>query len=196
MRDHLGSLERDELNTYLDHVLIGGRETPRLVIAEYDPEWPRRYERERKRIVGALEPGVALAVEHVGSTAVPGLAAKPIVDILMVVRDPDEENVFAPALEQAGYELRVREPGHRMFRTPERDVHVHVWPEGDPEIERYLVFRDRLRSSTEDREAYESLKRELVRQDWEDMNHYADAKSALIDEIVARASGPSRSPRG
>jgi GrpB-like predicted nucleotidyltransferase (UPF0157 family) len=196
MRDDRGSLEPDDRNAYLDKVLVGGRETPRLVIAEYDPEWPRRYERERERILGALEPGVALAVEHVGSTAVPGLAAKPIVDILVVVTNPDDEDAFAPALESAGYVLRVREPGHRMFRTPERDVHVHLWANGDPEVERYIVFRDRLRSSTKDREAYEQLKRELVEQDWEDMNHYADAKSALIDEIVAAASGPSRSPRG
>jgi GrpB-like predicted nucleotidyltransferase (UPF0157 family) len=188
-------MDREELNAHLDEVLIGGREPARLVIAEYDPEWPRRYERERERILEALG-DVALVLEHVGSTSVPDLAAKPIVDILVAVPDPYDEESFAPALVDAGYELRVREPGHRMFRTPVRDVQIHVWAASDSEVERMLCFRDRLRSSTEDRDAYERLKRELAEQDWEDINDYAEAKSALIDEIVARASGPSRKPHG
>lgn len=155
------------------------------MIADYDPAWRERFELERARVRGAL--GVtALRIEHIGSTAVPGLAAKPIVDLLVTVADPDDDTVIAPALESAGYELRVREPGHRMFRTPSRDVHVHVLRECDPEVGRHLRFRDRLRSSAEDRRAYEQLKRALAERDWSDMNEYADAKGDLIEAILAK----------
>jgi GrpB-like predicted nucleotidyltransferase (UPF0157 family) len=119
---------------------------------------------------------------------VPGLAAKPIVDVLVTVAEPEDESAFGPALLAAGYELRVREPAHRMFRTPSRDVHVHVWAADDPEVEKYLRFRDRLRTSPEDRAAYEHLKKELAKRDWRDMNEYADAKSELIARILAQVS--------
>jgi GrpB-like predicted nucleotidyltransferase (UPF0157 family) len=170
----------------LDDVLIGGREKRTIVIADYDPAWPARYSAERTRILDAIGPAVR-RIEHIGSTSVPGLAAKPIVDILVAVDDPDDEAAFVPALEAAGYVLRVREPGHRMLRTPERDVHVHVWRDGSAEIERYLLFRDRLRASAQDRAAYERLKRALAAREWDDMNDYADAKGALIREITRRA---------
>jgi GrpB-like predicted nucleotidyltransferase (UPF0157 family) len=180
-------MDRDDLNAYLDQVLIGGREPiGRIVIADYDPAWPARFERERARIEAAIG-GVAIRIEHIGSTSVPGLAAKPIVDILVTVANADDEAAFAPALTDAGYVLRVREPGHRMFRRPERDVHVHVWADDDPEVGRYLAFRDRLRSSPEDRAAYERLKRELATRDWEDMNHYANAKGELVEDVLARS---------
>jgi GrpB-like predicted nucleotidyltransferase (UPF0157 family) len=169
---------------YLDRVLVGGRERVRISVVDYDRGWPERFEGEQARLRSALGPA-ALSIEHIGSTAVPGLAAKPIVDVLVVVADPEDE-ALVPRLERAGYVLRVREPGHRMFRTPERDVHVHLWPDG-PEAERHLRFRDRLRASVEDRAAYERLKRELAGRDWDDMNHYADAKSDLIAEILERA---------
>jgi GrpB-like predicted nucleotidyltransferase (UPF0157 family) len=180
-------VDPDELNAQLDLVLIGGRERRPIVIVDYDPEWPARFERERERIRDAL--GVrARRIEHIGSTAVPGLAAKPIVDVLVTVGDPDDEAAFVPALEAAGYVLRVREPDHRMLRTPERDVHVHVYADDSPEVGRYLALRGRLRASAEDRDAYARLKRELARREWEDMNHYANAKGALIEEILARAT--------
>jgi len=171
---------------YLDRVLVGGRERRPIAIVDYDTSWPQRFEAERERISTALG-AVALRIEHIGSTAVLGLAAKAIVDLLVTVADLDDEGAFGPALVAAGYELRVREPGHRMFRTPARDVHVHVWSDLDPEVERHLRFRDRLRASASDRAAYEQLKRELARREWSDMNHYADAKSELIAEILRRS---------
>jgi len=173
-------------DAYLDAVLVGGREMRAIVIADYDPAWPARYARERDRIAAALGT-LPRAIEHVGSTSVPGLAAKPIVDILVTVPDPDDEAAFAPSLSDAGFELRVREPGHRMFRTPERDVHVHVWRDGDDEARRQRLFRDQLRRSPEHRDAYERLKRGLATREWQDMNEYADAKSGLITEILAAA---------
>ena len=165
---------------HLDRVLIGGRERREIVIAEYDPGWPRRFAVERERIAAALGER-AVRIEHIGSTSVPGLAAKPIVDILVEVPSLDGVD-----LERAGYVLRVREEGHRMFRTPELDVHVHVWPSGHRDIADQLAFRERLRASSEDRAAYEALKRELATRDWSDMNDYADAKGPLIREILAR----------
>ncbi len=165
--------------------LLGGREPRAIVIVEYDPAWPTRFERERARVAAALGER-ALAIEHVGSTAVPGLAAKPIVDVLVTVADP-EDAVVVERLCEAGYEPRVREPGHRMVRTPERDVHVHVWGAGDSEVGRLLAFRERLRVSPEDRAAYERLKRELARRSWGDMNEYADAKGPLIEAILAHS---------
>ncbi len=185
-------MEERELEAHLDDVLVGGRERREIVIADYDPAWPRRFELERARIDAALG-DVARRIEHIGSTAVPGLAAKPIVDVLVTVGDVYDASAFEPALVGAGYELRVREPAHRMFRTPERDVHVHVWDVRDPEVDRHLAFRDRLRASPEDRVSYEQHKRTLARRDWSDMNHYAEAKSSLIEEILARAGAPQAS---
>ena len=177
---------RGERDVYLEQVLIGGREKREIVIAEYDPSWPARFEVECARVRRALG-SAAIRIEHIGSTAVPGLAAKPIIDVLVTVHDPDDERAVVPPLESAGYELRVREPGHRMLRTRSRDVHVHLWRDTDPEVDRYLVFRDRLRRSLEDRLAYERLKRELATREWSDMNEYADAKSDLIAAIIAKA---------
>jgi GrpB-like predicted nucleotidyltransferase (UPF0157 family) len=179
----------NEPNEHLHRVLIGGREKREIVIFDYDPTWPVRFQHERERIQRALGP-TALGIEHIGSTAVPGLAAKPIIDVLVTVHDPDDESALLAALTPAGYELRVREPGHRMFRTPRRDVHVHIWGQSDPEAERHLAFRDRLRSSSEDRTAYERLKRDLATREWSDMNEYADAKADLIAAIITRSKTP------
>lgn len=171
--------------------IIGPLQPGPVTLVESDQAWPERFEREAARIREALG-AVAIRVEHIGSTSVPGLAAKPVVDILLSVADADPEADFVPALEAAGYVLRVREPRHRMFRTPDLGVHVHVYADNDPECERYLVFRDRLRTSAEDRAAYERLKRELAARDWADRNDYADAKGALVEAIIARAGGPPR----
>jgi len=174
------------LDDHLDAVLIGGRETVTIEIAEYDPGWPGRYEAERSRIAAALGEH-ALRIEHIGSTAVPGLAAKPIIDIFVGVRDADDEDAYRAPLEALGLTLRVREPGHRMFRTPARDVHVHVWPAAGETIDHYLALRDRLRSHTADRELYARTKRELAARAWPDMNYYADAKGRVIEAIMERA---------
>jgi GrpB-like predicted nucleotidyltransferase (UPF0157 family) len=168
-----------------DDWLIGGRERRAIVIEAYDPAWPERFAQERRCVTDALG-GLARRVEHIGSTSVPGLGAKPIVDILVAVDDVDDHRIIS-ALERAGYVLRVRETGHRMFRRPDRSVHVHVWREGSEDVARHVLFRDWLRVSADDRDRYESAKRELARRDWDDMNDYADAKSPVVAEITARA---------
>ena len=176
----------DELDRYLDSVLIGGREPVTLVISHYDSAWPSRFAELGARIESALGAG-ALAVEHIGSTSVPGLAAKPIIDVLVVVADVAEERSYVPALEDAGFVLRVREAGHRMFRTPGRDVHIHVYSSGDQAIRDYLDLRDWLRVDESDRTLYADVKRDLAKRPWSDMNHYAEAKSDVIQQVLGRA---------
>jgi GrpB-like predicted nucleotidyltransferase (UPF0157 family) len=166
--------------------LIGGVERREIVIVDYDVEWPASFGVERDRICSALG-SRAVRVDHVGSTSVPGLAAKPILDIDLSVLDVEDEDAYLPDLIDAGYELRVRQPGHRMVRTPALDVHVHICASGSDWERRHLLFRDWLRRNDADRSAYAALKRDLAAKEWPDMNAYADAKGELVAEITARA---------
>jgi GrpB-like predicted nucleotidyltransferase (UPF0157 family) len=163
-----------------------------ITLAEYDPRWPRQFAREADRIRGALG-DAALAVEHVGSTAVPGLAAKPVLDILLVVADSGDEPAWLPPLEAAGYRLRIREPEwaeHRVLKGPDVDLNLHVFGLGAGEVGRMLAFRDRLRRSAADRALYERTKRRLARRTWRHVQHYADAKTPVVEAILARAAAP------
>lgn len=184
-----------DLDEYLDSVLIGGREPGTFVVVDPDPAWPERFAEVASRVRSALG-GVALAVEHIGSTSVPGLAAKPIIDALLVVADVADEPAYVPAMEGAGFVLRVRETGHRMFRTPGRDVHVHVLEPGAPAIDDYLDLRDWLRVDAADRALYAEVKRGLARRSWPDMNHYAEAKSDVVQQVLARARAWRAAGRG
>jgi GrpB-like predicted nucleotidyltransferase (UPF0157 family) len=157
-------------------------------LADPDPEWPAQYAQQKERIQAALGPR-AVRVEHVGSTSVPGLAAKPVIDIVLVVTDSADEGRYLPDLETAGYVLQFREPGwheHRFLRDHDPDVHVHVFSAGCPEVERMLLFRDRLRSRWDERELYQRAKRELAARRWDYVQDYADAKSTVIEEIISR----------
>jgi GrpB-like predicted nucleotidyltransferase (UPF0157 family) len=162
-------------------------------IVDYDPEWPRLFEREVERVQAALGDRMLL-LEHIGSTSVPGLAAKPKIDMLLVVADSADEPAYVPSLEAAGYVLQVREPDwyeHRMFKGPDTDVNLHVYTLGCPESDRVLLFRNWLRGNVSDRQLYERSKRELARVDWKYMQNYADAKTVVVEEILARAQGPA-----
>lgn len=162
----------------------------KILIADYDPRWPDLFQREAKRIRVALGP-LALRIEHTGSTSVPGLAAKPIIDIVLVVADSSREEAYVPALEGSGYVLRIRETNwfeHRMFLRRDADVHLHVFSAGCPEIDRTLLFRDWLRGNAVDRDLYAGAKRSLAQREWKYMQNYADAKTAVIEKILGRAS--------
>lgn len=159
-----------------------------VTLAEYDPCWPALYEREAARIGEVLGEQVVL-LEHVGSTSVPGLCAKPVIDILLVVPDSDDEPAYVPALQSAGYRLVIREPDrerHRVFKGPDTDVNLHVYSPGTGEIERYLTFRDRLRASGADRDLYARTKRELAARTWKYIQNYADAKNDVVEQIMSR----------
>jgi GrpB-like predicted nucleotidyltransferase (UPF0157 family) len=160
-----------------------------VVLVGYDPGWPAWYEREAARIRAQLGDRV-LRLEHIGSTSVPGLAAKPIVDILLVVADPADEEGYVAPLERAGYRLVIREPGwhqHRLLKGPDTNINLHVHPPDSPEIDRNLRFRDHLRADDGDRELYERTKRELAARDWTYTQQYADAKSDVVEEILRRS---------
>ncbi len=162
-----------------------------IVLVEYDPAWPARYAHEAANIRDALG-SRALQIEHVGSTSVPGLAAKPIIDIVLVVRDSSHESEYVQAMERAGYALRIREPEwyeHRLLRSAGGDVNVHVFTVGCPEIERMLVFRDWLVAHADDRELYANAKRALARRAFRFVQHYADAKTSVVQQILERSLG-------
>jgi GrpB-like predicted nucleotidyltransferase (UPF0157 family) len=164
-------------------------------LAEPDPTWPAQYTREEERIRAALGPR-ALQVEHVGSTSVPGLAAKPVIDIVLTVRDSAVEAAYVSDLEAAGYVLQVREPAwyeHRFLRDRDPDVQIHVFTIGSPEVERMLAFRDRLRTEPDDRNLYERTKRELAARRWDYAQDYADAKSAVVEKIISRSQAARQS---
>ena len=119
-----------------------------IVIEDYDPAWVDRFAAARALLGEALG-GLIIAIEHVGSTSVPGLPAKPIIDIDLSIEDTADESRYVPALEALGYRLVLREPwwyGHRMLVSPAEDVHLHLWPRDAPEPIRHRLFRDWLRS--------------------------------------------------
>jgi GrpB-like predicted nucleotidyltransferase (UPF0157 family) len=161
-----------------------------ITLAEYDPRWPSLFAREADRIRAMLG-STAVLVEHAGSTSVPGLPAKPIIDIVLAVPDSADEKAYVPALEAAGYVLRVREPDwfeHRMLKGPDTDINLHVFTVGATEIDRMLLFRDWLRENDDDRETYLRVKRELAQREWRHIQHYADAKTAIVADITVRAT--------
>ena len=160
-----------------------------ILIVAYDPNWPRLFRREAARIQAVLGQR-ALRIEHTGSTSVPALAAKPIIDMLLVVRDSANEGDYVPDLECAGYKLRIREANwyeHRLLKGPDTDINLHVLSNGCPEIDRVLGFRDWLRTNAADRELYERTKRDLAKKEWKYTQNYADAKTKVIEEIIRRA---------
>jgi GrpB-like predicted nucleotidyltransferase (UPF0157 family) len=182
----------DEFERRLAAVWIGppDRLTSRVHICGYDPRWPERYEHEAARIRQALGDGVR-RLEHVGSTSVPGLAAKPIIDIVLEVAHSADEPAYVPDLEAIGYVLRIREPDwleHRLLKPRARDVNLHVFSDGCAETDQMMRFRDWLRGHEEDRALYARTKRELAQRDWTYMQQYADAKTEGVAAIMARAA--------
>jgi GrpB-like predicted nucleotidyltransferase (UPF0157 family) len=163
-------------------------------LVDYDSRWPALFERASERIRAALGSRV-LTLEHVGSTSVLGLAAKPIIDAVLVVADSADEPAYVAAMEAAGYVLRIREEDwyqHRLFKGSDPDLNLHVFSADCPETDRMLLFRDWLRHNAADRRLYERTKRELASRDWKYVQNYADAKSAVVKEILARAHAGAR----
>ncbi|HEY2475071.1 MAG TPA: GrpB family protein [Candidatus Cybelea sp.] len=164
------------------------RHNDRIVLVQYDPKWPRQFEHEAERVREALCER-ALRVEHVGSTSVPGLPAKPFIDMLLQVADSSNEPAYVPALESAGYVLRIREPHwheHRLFNKPGVEIKLHVFGRECLEVSRMLAFRDRLRADPADRELYARTKRALAEREWKYVQDYADAKGHVIEAILGR----------
>jgi GrpB-like predicted nucleotidyltransferase (UPF0157 family) len=158
-------------------------------VTSYDPVWPVRFAGWRDRLAAALGP-VAAGIEHVGSTAVPGLAAKPVIDILVSVPDVGDERSYLPPLESAGLVLRLRETGHRFLwppRTEPRAVHVHVCGSGSSWERDHLLFRDYLRTHPGVCARYASVKRDLIHHWNGDRPAYGAAKTAFVLDALAQA---------
>jgi GrpB-like predicted nucleotidyltransferase (UPF0157 family) len=185
----------------LERAWVDG-EPPKLtgpvVVADPDAGWPRLFEREAERI-SAILGGRALRLEHVGSTSVPGLPAKPIIDVDLVVADSADEPAYLPDLVAAGYRLVIREPDwyeHRCFTGPDTDINLHVFSPGCMEVARHLLFRDWLRTHPDERDLYARTKRELASREWTYIQQYAEAKGEVVTAILGRAvagSGPAGS---
>jgi putative glutamine amidotransferase len=165
--------------------------TRSYAIGPYDPDWPTRFETESRAIRSALG-GQAVRIDHVGSTAVPGLAAKPTVDIQVSVRSMVPRSAYVELLVQVGYQWAI-DPWtdeHEFFSKEvgeERSFHVHVCPEGSEWERRHIAFRDWLRANPEDAARYERLKRELAERHPRDIYGYATAKTSFIQAIQDRA---------
>ena len=162
---------------YLNKVTIGkvSELSGRIELKEYDPVWTTLYEAERQKISNALNPD-GIIIEHVGSTSVPGLCAKPIIDILLLVKDSSDESSYVPKLEKAGYAMRIREPDwyeHRMLKGT---------------AQRMIDFRNWLRTHEDDRNLYADTKRHLAKKKWKYIQDYADAKSEVVCEILKHMS--------
>jgi len=162
-----------------------------ILLAPYDPDWPRMYAAFERQIRDALGSKVLL-LEHVGSTSVPGLSAKPIIDMVMAMPDSADEESYVAPLERIGFVLTIREPDwfeHRLLKAPAIDGNLHVFSRACAEIDRMLAFRDWLRTNDDDRMLYERAKHELAARHWRHTQNYADAKSAVVSEILGRALG-------
>ncbi|MBD8868476.1 GrpB family protein [Nocardioides donggukensis] len=161
-----------------------------VALVPYDEDWPAAFARERDRIRAAL---VGAEVHHVGSTSVPGLVAKPVLDLVLVVDDPADEAAYVPALVRVGLALSHREPEwfeHRLLKRTAPRVNLHVFGTGCPEVARMLAFRDRLRDDPGDRALYARVKRGLAERTWPTVQDYADTKTAVVAEIMTRAEPP------
>lgn len=185
--------DRSDERTHEDEIAQAWVEAPpelnaTITLAEYDPEWPRRYERLAATVRAALGDRVRL-LEHVGSTSVPGLVAKPRIDMVLAVADSADEDGYVLDLETSGFRLTIREPDwfeHRVLTRDDEQVNLHIFAVGCPEIDEMLRFRDWLRQHEDDRGLYARSKRELAAQTWRYTQHYADAKGEVVSEIKAR----------
>ena len=185
-------MKSPETDEELAALRVSGAVTPHdatIAILPYDPKWPLQYACEEAKIRTALGDAVVV-LEHVGSTSIPSMPAKPIIDILLAVKDSASEDTYVPALTAQGYRLHLRERAweeHRLMKGSNPDVNLHVFTTGSNEITRMLAFRDRCRANPDEHELYERTKTELTRQVWRHVQHYANAKGDVVEAIISRA---------
>jgi len=161
-----------------------------VAVVSYDPTWPATFREVAAEVRAALGP-VAREVLHIGSTAVPGLAAKPVVDVALLVGDSADEAAYLAPLTAIGYRLVVREPEwfeHRMLQRSDPAVNLHAYSLGCEEVDRVVRFRDWLIAHEEDRDLYAATKLRLARESWPSPQQYAEAKDGVVAEIMARAA--------
>lgn len=181
--------------TFAESIAAGGRvvghdrQGEPVEIAGYDAAWPKRFDEMRRQLAAVLG-DLAIRIDHVGSTAVPGLAAKPVIDIQVSVPDVEDEDAFRAAIEGLGFELRWTEPGHRYFRPPPglpRLHQIHVCSHASPWERVHVLFRDYLRAHPDVAARYVAIKRDVATQHPRDRVAYNDAKAPFIDVTVRDA---------
>ena len=183
-----------ETDAELAAIHVNGPSPPHnatVSLAPYDVAWPVQYDAEAAKVRAALGAG-ARVLEHVGSTSIPGMAAKPIIDIVLGVAASADEASYVPALTAQGYRLHIREPDwheHRLMKGADPVVNLHIFTAGDAEIGRMVAFRDRCRTHPEELAFYLGAKRELASRTWRYVQHYANAKAEVVEAIIARALG-------
>ena len=180
---------RKNTHEYLRSVTIGKPQSAKdgITIVDYDPNWPIIFESLKKDIDYALK-DIPHQVDHVGSTSVPGLCAKPIIDMVLTISNPQMEDAYVPLLQGLGYRLRIREDDwydHRMLKLNQPQVNLHVFGFNCPEVKRMLDFRDWLTTHPDDMALYGSTKRRLATQSFEYVQDYADAKSDVVSTIFS-----------
>lgn len=183
----MSSSQRDEPSDV--HLLGQERHDSTIHLASYDLAWPDLFAWEAARVRSQLGDRV-IRLEHIGSTSVPELSAKPIIDVPLVVEDPADEPAYVPLLEAEGYVLEVRDADwyeHRMLKGPDTDVNLHVHAPTSPEVERSLIFRDWLRTHDGEHDLYERTKHRPAARRWRYVQDYADAKSEVVEQILRRA---------
>ena len=183
--------DQSSMNTheYLKSVTIGKPQSAKdgITIVDYDPNWPIVFESLKKDIDHVLN-DIPHKVEHCGSTSVPGLCAKPIIDMVLTISNPKKEDAYVPLLQGLGYRLRIREDDwydHRMLKLNQPQVNLHVFGFNCPEVKRMLDFRDWLTTHPDDMALYGSTKRRLASQSFEYVQDYADAKSDVVSTIFS-----------
>jgi len=165
----------------------------KIVVVSYDPRWPAMYRQEAAAIARVFGDEL-IAIHHIGSTSVPGLSAKPVIDIMPVVRSIDVLARFDPAMVELGYEPKGENgiPGRRFYTRGEDDVsrthNVHAYAQGHPEVTTHVAFRDHLIAYPDDAQRYASLKAELAAQFPRDIRSYSVGKDAFIREILRAAA--------
>jgi GrpB-like predicted nucleotidyltransferase (UPF0157 family) len=159
----------------------------RVELVDYDPSWAELFERERS-MLGPIFDGAALGIEHIGSTSVPDLCAKPIVDVLVGLRELALTGYQIDAMERLGYAYLGEHglPGRLFFRKHPRTHHVHVVEYGGEHWDRQITFRDALRSDADERRRYDEFKRRLAAQGFP-RETYTELKTPFIREVEARA---------
>lgn len=162
----------------------------KVIIAPYDPEWPELFRRLGARLRGALG-DVALRIDHIGSTSIPGLAAKPIIDVQISVASFDPLDAYRIPLESVGFVWRADNPEltKRYFRESpgDRRTHIHVRRAGSFSEQFPLLFRDYMRTHPEDAERYAALKHMLAEQYAEDRHGYVEAKGPFVWQTIRKA---------
>jgi GrpB-like predicted nucleotidyltransferase (UPF0157 family) len=166
-----------------------GLEPTKVQLVPYDPQWPIEFDKERLEIEKAIGADI-LSVDHIGSTSIPGLCAKPIIDILIGLKDFGDGFRCVSALEKLGYTFRGEHgiPGRHYFRKGSpRTHHLHMYTRGTPDWQHHILFRDYLRAHAAQRDSYAELKTALAKQYPENREKYLDGKAAFIQNIIQLA---------